>query len=165
MLLAVSCSPHREHSPGANHATYTAETFFSTQRVFPARWNDGVFSHDERRILMESDRTGTFNAFALPVDGGNPEQLTHAVDGSVHPISWFPEDDRFIYEGDEGGDERTVIWVRELDGSSTAERDGLTLGGNLGPGLWVELGLVDEVNGTPVWVSQGSEDNVVRNLR
>lgn len=120
MLLAVSCSPAREYPPSASHTTYTAETFFSTQRVFPARWNDGVFSHDERRILVASDQTGTFNAFALPVDGGNPEQLTHAVDGSVHPISWFPEDDRFVYEGDEGGDERTVIWVRELDGSSTA---------------------------------------------
>jgi dipeptidyl aminopeptidase/acylaminoacyl peptidase len=88
--------------------------------VEPARWLDGVFSHDERRILVASSQTGTFNAFALPVDGGNPEQLTHAVDASVFPISWFPEDDRFIYEGDEGGNERTVLWVRELDGSSTA---------------------------------------------
>jgi hypothetical protein len=47
--------------------------------------------------------------------------------------------------------------------ATRAERDGLTLGGNLGPGLWVELGLVGEVNGTPVWVSPGSERNVVRN--
>jgi hypothetical protein len=47
--------------------------------------------------------------------------------------------------------------------ATPAERDGLMLGGNLGPGHWVELGLVDEVNGTPVWVSPGSERNVVRN--
>lgn len=120
VLLATSCAPHRQVSPGADAATYAAEVFFSTESVGLARWHDGVFSHDERRILVASDRTGTFNAFALPVDGGNPEQLTHAVDSSVFPVSWFPEDDRFIYEKDEGGNERTVLWVRELDGSSTA---------------------------------------------
>jgi hypothetical protein len=42
------------------------------------------------------------------------------------------------------------------------ERDGLSVGGNGFPGVWVTLGLVDEVNGTPVWVSSGSEGTVVR---
>jgi dipeptidyl aminopeptidase/acylaminoacyl peptidase len=117
-LLATSCAPDHEGAPTKNPAPHAAETFFSTEVVLPARWRDGAFSHDERRILVASDQTGTFNAFALPVDGGSPEQLTHAVDGSVFPISWFPNDDRFIYQGDEGGDERTVLRVRELDGSS-----------------------------------------------
>jgi dipeptidyl aminopeptidase/acylaminoacyl peptidase len=119
-LLATSCAPEGEVARTANPATHAVETFFSSEVVLPARWRDGAFSHDERRILVASDRTGTFNAFALPVDGGSPEQLTHAADGSVSPISWFPEDDRFIYQGDGGGDERTVLTVRELDGSSTA---------------------------------------------
>lgn len=43
------------------------------------------------------------------------------------------------------------------------ELDGLELGGNAGPGAWVEMGLVDEVNGTPVWLSRGSVRNVVQN--
>jgi dipeptidyl aminopeptidase/acylaminoacyl peptidase len=119
-LLATSCAPDPEVAPAANPATHAAEIFFSTEVVALARWPDGAFSHDERRILVSSDRTGTFNAFALPVDDGSPEQLTHAVGGSVFAVSWFPEDDRFMYEGDEGGDERTVLRVRELDGSSTA---------------------------------------------
>jgi hypothetical protein len=42
------------------------------------------------------------------------------------------------------------------------EQDGLSVGGNGGPGVWVLLGLVDEVNGTPVWMSSGSEGTVVR---
>ena len=33
------------------------------------------------------------------------------------------------------------------------------------PGLWVRLGLVEEVNGSPVWVSEGSRNVVVRNPR
>lgn len=42
------------------------------------------------------------------------------------------------------------------------EQEGLTVGGNGGPGVWVLMGLVDEVNGMPVWVSAGSEGTVVR---
>jgi parallel beta-helix repeat protein len=114
----------RQRHPGASdtaptHSVYDAETFFDTEIVFLARWDRGVFSHDERRVLLGSDRTGTFNVFAIPVEGGVPEQLTNAEDGSLYPVSWFPHDDRFLYEGDEGGDERSVLRVRELDGSST----------------------------------------------
>jgi len=43
-----------------------------------------------------------------------------------------------------------------------AELEGLTLGGNAGAGVWVQLGLVDDTNGTPVWVSPGSDRIVVR---
>lgn len=114
----------RQRHPAATdstptHTVYDAEVFFDTENISPARWDHGVFSHDERRVLVASDRTGTFNAFAIPVEGGEPEQLTNVVDGSVFPISWFPHDDRFLYEGDEGGNERSVLRVRELNGSST----------------------------------------------
>jgi hypothetical protein len=46
--------------------------------------------------------------------------------------------------------------------ATPAELEGLTVGGNAAPGVWVLLGLVDEVNGTPVWVSSGSEGTLVR---
>lgn len=46
--------------------------------------------------------------------------------------------------------------------SSPAEIDGLYLGGNGGPGVWVELGLLETVNGSPVWVSAGSQRVTVR---
>jgi hypothetical protein len=46
--------------------------------------------------------------------------------------------------------------------STPAERDGLGFGGNGGPGVWVQLGLLDAVNGTAVWVSEGSSRVTVR---
>lgn len=60
-------------------------------------------------------------------------------------------------------DSRIVDNEIEVRPATTAEeQDGLSVGGNVSPGVWVLLGLVDEVNGTPVWVSSGSEGTVVR---
>ena len=60
-------------------------------------------------------------------------------------------------------DSRIVDNEVEVRPATTAEeRDGLSVGGNVSPGVWVLLGLVDEVNGTPVWVSTGIERTVVR---
>ena len=41
------------------------------------------------------------------------------------------------------------------------ELEGLVAGGNARAGIWVVLGLLDDVNGTPVWVSEGSERTFV----
>ncbi len=59
----------------------------------------------------------------------------------------------------------TRIVDNEIDvrpAATPEELEGLTVGGNAAPGVWVLLGLVDEVNGTPVWVSAGAERTVVR---
>ena len=48
--------------------------------------------------------------------------------------------------------------------TSAEEQEGLAIGAsNVGPAVWVQLGLFDAVNGMPVWVSEGSRDVVVRN--
>jgi hypothetical protein len=60
-------------------------------------------------------------------------------------------------------DTRIVDNEIEVRPAATPEElEGLAVGGNGGPGVWVLLGLVDEVNGAPVWVSEGSEGTVVR---
>ena len=41
---------------------YSIEQFMNTEQVL-----GGSFSADEKRILFTSDRTGVFNAFAMPV--------------------------------------------------------------------------------------------------
>jgi hypothetical protein len=45
---------------------------------------------------------------------------------------------------------------------TAAEIEGLERGGNAQAGVWVDLGLMQEVNGSPVWVSPGSSGVVVR---
>ena len=91
---------------------YDARTFFETTAVTGAS-----FSYDETRILVSTDATGVFNAYSLPFTGGASEQLTESQGDSVFAISWFPNDDRFLYTADQGGNELNHLYVQESDGA------------------------------------------------
>lgn len=75
------------------------------------------FSADGKSILVSSDRSGVFNAWSVPTDGGEPVSLTQSTTEAVNAESWFPADDRFLYTGDQGGNELTHLFVRESDAS------------------------------------------------
>ena len=91
---------------------YDARTFFETTAITGAS-----FSHDEERILISTDATGVFNAYSQPFAGGSPQQLTRSESDAIFAVSWFPNDDRFLYTADQGGNELNHLYVRENDGS------------------------------------------------
>lgn len=99
--------------------TYSIQQFMGSAALIGAS-----FSPDEEKILVSSDETGVFNAYAVPVAGGEPVQLTQSVDESIFAIGYFPSDERFLYASDGGGDELFHIFVQYPDGTV---RD-LTLG-------------------------------------
>ncbi|MBL8521770.1 MAG: S9 family peptidase [Betaproteobacteria bacterium] len=90
---------------------YTIEQFFSTKRVGGAS-----FSADEKRVLFHSDESGTYNVYSIPSGGGKAEQLTASAKDSNYAVSYFPNDDRFLFTRDSGGNELNHLFVRELDG-------------------------------------------------
>jgi dipeptidyl aminopeptidase/acylaminoacyl peptidase len=92
---------------------YSIEEFLNTEQVMGAS-----FSPDGKKVLVTSDRTGILNAFALPVDGGAAIPLTTSTTESILARSYFPTDERFIYEADQGGNELNHVYVRELDGTA-----------------------------------------------
>jgi len=92
--------------------TYSAEEFYKTTQLFGSSIN-----HDKTAVLISSDATGIFNAYKMPVDGSAAVQLTSSTVDSVFATSWFPKDDRILYQSDQGGNELAHIYVRELDGS------------------------------------------------
>ena len=94
-LAFVACSGPASPDPIPR---YDAETFYETTAITGAS-----FSHDEERILISTDASGVFNAYSQPFEGGPPVQLTESEDDSIFAISWFPEDDRFLYTADQGG--------------------------------------------------------------
>ncbi len=117
--LATACS---KQMPGTEPAaepitTYSASEFFETTSYGLVPPGGKAFSHDGKFILMNSDESGVFNAYALPVSGEEPTQLTDSTDNAVFGESWFPEDNRILYTYDSGGNELNHVVVRELDGS------------------------------------------------
>jgi len=111
ILAAWTASPALAAARG-DVPTYDARTFFETTTIFGAS-----FSHDESRLLMTSDASGIFNVYAQPITGGAPVQLTSSEDNATFAIGYFPENDRFLYQADQAGNELFHIYVRGLDGT------------------------------------------------
>ncbi|MQY78068.1 MAG: prolyl oligopeptidase family serine peptidase [Bacteroidetes bacterium] len=110
LLSILACTPQGEKPREVKQ--YTIEQFYKNVNVF-----GGSFSPDESLLLVTSNETGIYNAFALPTDGGEPIQLTNSTDESIFAISYFPEDDRILYVSDQGGNEISHIYLRNEDGS------------------------------------------------
>ena len=66
------------------------------------------FSPDGRTLLVASNEPGSKQLFAVPVDGGEPVQLTDFAE----PVSGlYLPDGRILLAMDEGGNERTQLYV------------------------------------------------------
>src|SRR3954447_9425844 len=99
------------------------------------------FSPDGGKVLVSMDTDGAPNAYALPVGGGPPVQLTRSAKDPVWAVSYFPADERVLYRGGPAGDE-DHLFVREPDGKAVELVPGKTsrfLGWAADGGLWVEI--------------------------
>lgn len=97
-----------------SYTTYTADDFYKTTSIFGSSLN-----YDETAVLISNDETGVYNVYKIPLDGSSVTQLTHSDTDSIYAVSWFAKDDRVIISADEGGNENTHLYVRELDGTVT----------------------------------------------
>jgi dipeptidyl aminopeptidase/acylaminoacyl peptidase len=100
-----------EDTPAQSVKQYTIEQFMATTRVGGA-----AFSNDEKEILFHNNQSGIFNVYSIPVSGGNPKQLTNSTKESTYIVTAFPNDARFLYAHDKGGNENSHIYLKELDG-------------------------------------------------
>jgi dipeptidyl aminopeptidase/acylaminoacyl peptidase len=91
---------------------YSVGDFYKNTEYFGASW-----APDRQRILVSSNLSGIWNAYAVPIGGGAPQPLTQSTTNSMFALSYFPTDERILYSGDEGGNELTHIYVRSTDGS------------------------------------------------
>lgn len=117
--LLSGCGGSKESPESSSESAprYTAAQFFETMSIRMVPSGARAFSPDGKAILMSSDATGIFNVFALPVTGGEPEQLTHSKDNAMFAVSWFPDDERVLFTYDNEGNELNHVIVREIDGS------------------------------------------------
>ncbi|GLK53757.1 S9 family peptidase [Maricaulis virginensis] len=102
--------------PAATVTQYDAATFHQTTSFGLASSAGFAWSADDSRILISSDETGVFNAYAVDPASGAREALTASETNATYALSWFPNDDRAVVTADSGGNEISHIYVRELDG-------------------------------------------------
>lgn len=118
LLTALACAPPATETPAEPEGTrevkqYTIQEFLGTTSYFGTS-----FSPDKTKILVSSDESGVYNAYAMPVDGSEAIRLTDSED-AVLVRGYFPNDERFLFESDQGGNELDHVYVRELDGTTT----------------------------------------------
>lgn len=91
---------------------YSIDQFYKNINI-----GGGSFSSDESKLLATSNQSGIYNVWALPVDGSAPVQLTNSDKESFFGVSYFPDDDRFIFTHDFGGDENDQLFIQNPDSS------------------------------------------------
>jgi dipeptidyl aminopeptidase/acylaminoacyl peptidase len=119
MLLAgcgkkEAAPAQQAEAPPPAPANYDAKAFFTTTNYSLAP--GFAWSPDDKQLLIQSDETGIFNAYALDAAGGNKQPLTSSTTDSTFVVSWFPEDGRALVTADKGGNEINHLYVRELSG-------------------------------------------------
>jgi len=125
LVLALAACSEREQAHEApadstqdGQATvYDADEFFETVTYQLSHGGGHAFSADGRRLLVNSDRTGVFNAWSVDVESGEFEPLSDSDNNAIFAVSWFPDDDRVLLTGDVGGNEHNSVFVREPDGT------------------------------------------------
>lgn len=128
---------------------HSAEVFFNTTSFGMASSSGHAFSSETGQLLISSDETGVFNAFALDPESGTREALTTSTGNAVFAVSWFPADGRALVTMDGGGDELNHVYVRELDGTLT----------DLTPGDNVKADFAGwTADGTGFWVTSNERD-------
>ncbi|MEJ8758403.1 S9 family peptidase [Pontibacter sp. H259] len=110
--------PATERAPQAQAAapatkTYTIEEFMATTSI-----GGNAIASDNSKVLYSSNQTGIYNAFEVPVTGGEPKQVTASTDNSIFVISYMPDNKSILYDSDKGGNEITHIYLHNPDGTS-----------------------------------------------
>ena len=106
---------------------YSIEQFLKT-----TNFRGASFSHDSSRVLISSDQTGVFNVYSIDSESAEMSGLTKSEKDSIFAIGYFPEDNRFLYTSDQGGNELNHVFVQMEDGTVKDLTPGDQLKANFG---------------------------------
>lgn len=110
LLLAQPASAQEEP------VRHDAATFHMTTSFGMASSAGFAFSPDDSRILISSDETGVFNAYAVDPETGERTALTESETNATFAVSYFPNDDRVVVTADQGGNELSHLYIRDENG-------------------------------------------------
>ncbi len=118
-LTALACSSgERVTRAPATDSAFTPTQYSVADFYSNVEYTGASFSPDGSRILVSSNRSGVYNAYAIPTAGGDAQPLTTSTGNSIFAVSWFPADERILYTSDQGGNELDHLYVRTPDGKT-----------------------------------------------
>lgn len=118
-LTVLACShKKRADQQSANDSVFTPSQYSVADLYRNTEYSGASFSSANDRILVSSNRSGVYNAYAVPTAGGELEPLTSSQDDAIFAVSYFPADDRILYSSDKGGNELDHLYVRTPDGKT-----------------------------------------------
>ncbi|MEO1149816.1 MAG: S9 family peptidase [Pseudomonadota bacterium] len=97
--------------------TYPVEAFFETTS-YSLAGSERAWFPDNRSVLISSDETGIFNAYALDVETGARRALTTSTTNASFAIGVL-KDASILYTADQGGNEINHLYHRATDGTVT----------------------------------------------
>ncbi|CAM3781508.1 alpha/beta fold hydrolase [Litorimonas haliclonae] len=115
---STASEPVAEQQAEKEIPKFSAEAFFQTTSYGLPSSAGKAFGASSGDLLVTSDESGIFNAYRLNAETGEKTQLTDSKENPISAVSWFPDDERFLYTSDGGGDELNHVYVQELDGSA-----------------------------------------------
>ena len=139
VALLSGCSTQAstsESSGGETDKTFKPTQYSVADFYANKSFSGSSFSPDRKKILVASNSSGIWNAYAVPVAGGDLVALTSSTTNSIFPLSYFPNDERILYRSDEGGNERSHIYVRSPDGTVKDVTPGKSLTANCAGTAW-----------------------------
>lgn len=109
IVLLVGCKP----SDKPISKQYSIDQFYKNVSI-----GGGNFSSDESKLLISSNESGIYNVYEIEIASGQTTRLTNSTEESYFGQTYFPNDDRFIYTFDEGGNENYKVYLMSSDGIS-----------------------------------------------
>lgn len=93
---------------------YTIEQFYKNTNV-----GGGIFSPDEKKLLVHTNETGIYNLFEIDIASGKKKQITDSKTESLFAVGYVPGTNHILYTADQGGNENNHIYLRKGDGKVT----------------------------------------------
>ena len=125
--MCSSDLPSNQATLDSAEASETIPNYPIEEFMNSTSYGGASFSPDNSKILVHNNSTGIYNVYAIPVDGSPSIQLTDSATDATFAVSYFAEDERFLYTADQGGNELNHLYVMELNGEQTDLTPGETL--------------------------------------
>ncbi len=113
LALAASC----KQEPPAPAVAETLKAYTIEQMMDNESVGGGSFAPDNSKLLVHSNRSGIYNLYTVSTSDGSWTPLTASDSSSVFAVSYFPKDERLLFQMDNNGDEIDHLYLRETDGS------------------------------------------------